>query len=134
VSTSTKSNPSERLPDRPCETGQQLRFHPHLHCVVTGGGLPLDGQRWVAGRRQYFLPVKVLAKLFRGKFLAAPKTLYQAELLTITGRKETRGRGPFLESVRVQRIEPSCLQRRYQTDPQGDKAVSPGAEKLPIRP
>ena len=45
--------------------GQQLRFHPHLHCVVTGGGLSLDGQRWVAGRRRYFLPVKVLGKLFR---------------------------------------------------------------------
>jgi hypothetical protein len=65
--------------------GQQLRFHPHLHCVVTGGGLSRDGQRWVAGRRQYFLPVKVLGKLFRGKFLAALKTLYQAEQLTLTG-------------------------------------------------
>jgi hypothetical protein len=65
--------------------GQQLRFHPHLHCVVTGGGLSPDGQRWVAGRRRYFLPVKVLGKLFRGKFLAALKTLYQQGQLTLTG-------------------------------------------------
>ncbi len=65
--------------------GQQLRFHPHLHCVVTGGGLALDGQRWIAGRRQYFLPVKVLGKLFRGKFLAALKTMYQVGQLTLTG-------------------------------------------------
>jgi hypothetical protein len=65
--------------------GQQLRFHPHLHCVVTGGGLSLDGQRWVAGRRRYFLPVKVLGKLFRGKFLAGLKTLYQTGHLTLTG-------------------------------------------------
>lgn len=51
--------------------GQDLRFHPHLHCVVSGGGLAPDGQSWIAGRERYFLPVRVLAKLFRGKFLAA---------------------------------------------------------------
>jgi hypothetical protein len=62
-----------------------VSFHPHLHCVVTGGGLSLDGQRWVAGQRRYFLPVKVLGKLFRGKFLAALKTMYQARQLTLTG-------------------------------------------------
>ena len=62
-----------------------MRFHPHLHCVVTGGGLSLDGQRWVAGQRHYFLPVKVLGKLFRGKFLAALKAMYQAGQLTLTG-------------------------------------------------
>jgi hypothetical protein len=65
--------------------GQQLRFHPHLHCVVTGGGLSRDGRRWVAGQSKYFLPVKVLGKLFRGKFLAALKTMYQAGLLALTG-------------------------------------------------
>ncbi len=50
--------------------GQNLLLHPHLHCVVTGGGLAPDGTRWSAGRERYFLPVKVLGKLFRGKFLA----------------------------------------------------------------
>ena len=51
--------------------GQNLLLHPHLHCVVTGGGLSPDGTRWVAARERYFLPVKALGKLFRGKFLAA---------------------------------------------------------------
>lgn len=49
--------------------GQSLQFHPHLHCVVTGGGLDSRGQRWIAGREGFFLPVKVLGRLFRGKFL-----------------------------------------------------------------
>lgn len=65
--------------------GQNLRFHPHLHCVVTGGGLSRDGQRWVAGKRKFFMPVKVLGKLFRGKFLAALKAAYNADELTLTG-------------------------------------------------
>lgn len=51
--------------------GQAVLFHPHLHCVVTGGGLSSDGTRWVAGRENFFLPVKVLSKLFRGKLLDA---------------------------------------------------------------
>jgi hypothetical protein len=58
--------------------GQNLGFHPHLHCVVTGGGLATDGSRWIATRPNYFLPVKVIARLFRGKFLAALKELCQA--------------------------------------------------------
>ena len=49
---------------------QTLIDHPHLHCVVTGGGLSPDGERWVASRKGFFIPVKVLAHLFRGKFLA----------------------------------------------------------------
>jgi hypothetical protein len=65
--------------------GQNLLFHPHLHCVVTGGGLAPDGQHWVAGRRRYFLPVKVLGKMFRGKFLAGLKAAYRAGQLTLTG-------------------------------------------------
>jgi hypothetical protein len=65
--------------------GQNLLFHPHLHCVVTGGGLSLDGQRWIAGKRNYFLPVRVLGKLFRGKFLAGLKDAYQAGVLKLEG-------------------------------------------------
>jgi hypothetical protein len=49
---------------------QTLEHHPHLHCVVPGGGLSPDGTRWVACREDFFLPVKVLSSLFRGKFLA----------------------------------------------------------------
>jgi hypothetical protein len=48
---------------------QDLNFHPHLHLVVTGGGLSLDGQRWIAARNSFLLPVKALSKIIRGKFL-----------------------------------------------------------------
>ena len=51
--------------------GQNLLFHPHLHCVVTGGGLSPDGTKWIEGREDYLLPVQVLGRLFRGKFLDA---------------------------------------------------------------
>jgi hypothetical protein len=65
--------------------GQNLMLHPHLHCVVTGGGLSLDGERWVVGRERYLLPVKVLAKLFRGKFLALLERAYKAGELEFAG-------------------------------------------------
>lgn len=47
-----------------------LAFHPHVHCIVTGGGLSADGRQWRAVRRRYLFPVRVMAALFRGKFLA----------------------------------------------------------------
>jgi hypothetical protein len=50
--------------------GQNLQFHPHVHCVVPGGGLSPDGSRWVASRPHFFLPVRILSRVFRGKFLA----------------------------------------------------------------
>ena len=65
--------------------GQNLLFHPHLHCVVTGGGLSADGGRWVAGRKHYFLPVKVLGRLFRGKFLDALHRAWQKGHLRLSG-------------------------------------------------
>ena len=49
--------------------GQNLLFHPHLHCVVPGGGISPDGQRWIACRPGFFLPVRVLSSLFRRLFL-----------------------------------------------------------------
>jgi hypothetical protein len=48
---------------------QTLLFHPHLHCVVPGGGLSADATRWIACRKTFFLPVRVLSPVFRGKFL-----------------------------------------------------------------
>jgi len=65
--------------------GQNLLFHPHLHCVVTGGGLSADGSHWIATRPGYLLPVKVLARLFRGKFLAGVKEAYHAGELSLAG-------------------------------------------------
>jgi hypothetical protein len=50
--------------------GQNLHHHPHLHCVIPGGGVSLDGLHWIPGRQGFFLPVKVLSRMFRGKFLS----------------------------------------------------------------
>ncbi len=51
--------------------GQDLCLHPHLHCVIPGGGLGPDGSRWISSRPRFFLPVRVLSRVFRGKFLQA---------------------------------------------------------------
>ncbi len=47
-----------------------LMHHPHVHCVVPAGGLSIDGAAWVLGREDFFLPVRVLSRVFRGKFMA----------------------------------------------------------------
>jgi hypothetical protein len=49
--------------------GQQLLEHPHLHCIIPGGGIRLDGKKWVQFRKDYLFPVEVMSRLFRGKFL-----------------------------------------------------------------
>jgi hypothetical protein len=64
---------------------RDLGFHPHLHCVVTGGGLSLDGQRWVRTRLGFLFPVRVLGALFRGKFLDGLATLHEGGQLNLTG-------------------------------------------------
>jgi hypothetical protein len=55
--------------------GQSLEHHPHVHCVVSGGGISLDGERWVNSRNGFLLPVRVLSRLFRGRFVAGLKRL-----------------------------------------------------------
>jgi hypothetical protein len=78
--------------------GQNLLLHPHLHCVVTGGGLSPDGQRWVEGRERFLIGVKVLAALFRGKFLAGLKKLLDAGSVILDGAGL-----PGMESAAVRR-------------------------------
>jgi hypothetical protein len=56
---------------------QQLNFHPHIHCVVPAGGLSPDHTRWIHAPENYFLPKKVLRKVFRGKFVDALKKAFQ---------------------------------------------------------
>jgi Putative transposase/Transposase zinc-binding domain len=65
--------------------GQTLRHHPHLHCVVPGGGLSPDGRRWVSYRQGFFLPVNVLARLFRRLFLQALARAHEHHKLTFHG-------------------------------------------------
>ena len=48
--------------------GQNLLYHPHIHCIIPGGGLTADG-KWLSSRKKFFMPIKVLSKKFRGKFL-----------------------------------------------------------------
>jgi Putative transposase/Transposase zinc-binding domain len=64
--------------------GQNLSLHPHVHCVVPGGGLSPDGGKWVSCRPGFFLPVRVLSRVFRGKF--------------IEGLKRARGEGKLVAS------------------------------------
>ncbi len=61
--------------------GQNLHHHPHLHCIVPGGGPSLDGSRWVACRPRFFLPVPVLKKLFRRLFLERLQAAFEAGAL-----------------------------------------------------
>jgi len=65
--------------------GQKLQFHPHLHCVVSGGGLVPEGDRWVSTSKDFFLPVRVLGRLFRGKFLHALSKAFEEGKLLLEG-------------------------------------------------
>jgi hypothetical protein len=65
--------------------GQTLMPHPHLHCVVPGGGIAPDAQRWIACRPGFFLPVRVLSRLYRRLFLGALRRAFQQGQLTFHG-------------------------------------------------
>jgi Putative transposase len=71
-----RSSPYQRyllIPTWPCL--------PHIHCVVPAGGLALDRSHWVSARSDFFLPIPVLRKVFRGKFVAGLKRLRQRDQL-----------------------------------------------------
>jgi hypothetical protein len=61
--------------------GQNLQHHPHVHCIVPGGGLSPDGERWIACRNGFFLPVRVLSRLFRRLFLQGLEAMHAADEL-----------------------------------------------------
>lgn len=65
--------------------GQNLMHHPHVHCVVPAGGISPDGTRWIAARQGFFLPVRVLSRVFRGKFVAGLKHARQCGKLAFHG-------------------------------------------------
>ena len=68
--------------------GQNLLHHPHVHCVVPGGGIAADGSRWVACRPGFFLPVRVLSRLFRRLFLEQLRHAFDAGKLRFFGALE----------------------------------------------
>jgi hypothetical protein len=66
---------------------QNLRHHPHLHCLVPAGGLALVNSRWITTRRRgFFLPVRVLSRMFRGKLLAFLNQSYRRGALCFAGK------------------------------------------------
>jgi hypothetical protein len=70
---------------------RDLRFHPHVHCIVTGGGLAPDGSSWRSTKRDYLFPIAVLSALFRGKLVAALDEAYR------DGRLDVRGVDGFVD-------------------------------------
>jgi hypothetical protein len=66
--------------------GQNLQHHPHIHCVVPAGGLSPNHRHWVHPRYAFFLPVKVLGRVFRGKFIAGLKRAFHHGELQFSGR------------------------------------------------
>jgi putative transposase/transposase-like zinc-binding protein len=68
--------------------GQNLHLHPHVHCVVPGGGIAVDADRWISCRPGFFLPVRVLSRLFRGKFLDMLGRAYDRGLLGFHGQQQ----------------------------------------------
>jgi len=64
---------------------QKLQLHPHVHCVVPAGGLSADHSHWVASRDRFFLPILVLGRVFRGKFVAGLQQAFQEGQLNFHG-------------------------------------------------
>jgi predicted Zn-ribbon and HTH transcriptional regulator len=64
---------------------QRLLFHPHLHCILAAGGLAPDHASWISSSRRFFLPIEVLSRVFRGKFVAGLKSAFHAGDLQFHG-------------------------------------------------
>src|SRR5882672_6909868 len=80
--------------------GQNLSHHPHLHCVVPGGGLSADGQRWIACRPGFFLPVRVLSRFFRRRFLELLEQAFDGgELQFFAALQDLRERNTFVRHL-----------------------------------
>lgn len=87
---------------------RDLRFHPHVHCVVSGGGLSLDGTKWIAARPDFLLPVRVLGALFRGKFLARLVRLYEHGELRLDGPASA-----LADRTRFERLKDKLYRTRW---------------------
>ena len=68
--------------------GQNLMHHPHIHCIVPSGGLSTDGSRWINSKKDFFIPVKVMSRKFRGKFLYYLKQSYYSNKLKMLGENK----------------------------------------------
>jgi hypothetical protein len=83
--------------------GQTLQRHPHVHCVVPGGGLSRDHQRWIPCPPKFFLPVKVLSRVFRRRFLDGLRSAFRSQRLAFygpcNGWKNRKAFYAFLETL-----------------------------------
>jgi hypothetical protein len=79
--------------------GQNLMHHPHVHCVVPAGGLSLDGTDWIRGGKKFFLPVRVLSRVFRGKFIAFLKQAYARGELKFHGQLRSLAQPVTMENL-----------------------------------
>ncbi len=88
--------------------GQNLMHHPHLHCVVSGGGLSPDGQRWIASKSYYFLPVRVLSRVFRRKYCELLRQAYEQNQLEFHGQL-----APLAERLAFQNLLAAATSREW---------------------
>ncbi|MEN6495883.1 MAG: IS91 family transposase [Thermoguttaceae bacterium] len=88
--------------------GQNLFHHPHLHCVVSGGGLSPSGTRWIASKTYYFLPVKVLSRVFRNQYRALLEKAFQRGELAFFGELQ-----PLAEPEAFRRFLHTATKREW---------------------
>jgi hypothetical protein len=81
--------------------GQNLLLHPHLHCAIPGGGFSSDHTRWVHPRYPFFPPVKVLSRVFRGKFVSGLKRLYRQKRLCFATQADIERPKQFASFLRT---------------------------------
>jgi hypothetical protein len=85
--------------------GQNLLYHPHVHCVVPAGGLAVGGSAWVACREGFFLPVRVLSRVYRGKFIAFLKRVHERGGLLFHGNLQPLADRAVLERLIDQSVQ-----------------------------
>src|SRR3989442_699540 len=106
--------------------GQTLQHHPHVHCVVPGGGPSLDGTRWVACRPSFFLPVRVLSRLFRRLFLQKLKNAFAAGKLRFFTNLANGSRSDSLALCRrlLEAGVTSAVRQPADNHPPGDRPLT----------
>ena len=107
--------------------GSALTHHPHVHCIVPGGGLSPDGERWISCRPGFFLPVRVLSRLFRRLFLEQLAAAHEAGRLHFFGDHaplaERRAFAAYLAPLR--KIEWVVYAKRPFAGPRRCSPISP---------
>ena len=118
--------------------GSALTHHPHVHVIVPGGGLSPDGSRWIACKPGFFLPVRVLSRLFRRLFLEGLAALHEAGRLAFFGdlaparrQARLRRRARAAAPLRVGRLRQEAL-RRTAGRPRLSRALHPPRRDLEL--